>query len=292
MREYRNAVMDNGRWSGFEPRPGDIFVCTPSKCGTTWMQVIVANLLWPDGQFPGPIVNGICPWIEARFMARDEMHQMLRQQTHRRAMKSHTPADGIPWFDEARYITVGRDGRDAFMSWCNHARRMRLDRLLVDVEPVHDAPPMPMFDGVDYRGYFHHWLENNNYFDVVASYWAQRERPNLLFVHYNDLKADLPAQIRRVAEFLDIPIDAAQWPGILERCTFEGMRSAGAAIGDFDRAFEGGVEGFLFKGTNGRWRDVLDEDDVAAYRRRVAETLPAEAAHWVEFGTVAAPATP
>jgi hypothetical protein len=37
MRVYRNAVMDNARWTGFEPRPDDIFVCTPSKCGTTWM---------------------------------------------------------------------------------------------------------------------------------------------------------------------------------------------------------------------------------------------------------------
>ena len=54
MRVYRNAVMDNARWTGFEPRPDDIFVCTPSKCGTTWMQTIVANLLWPDGNIPGP----------------------------------------------------------------------------------------------------------------------------------------------------------------------------------------------------------------------------------------------
>ncbi len=60
MRVYRNAVMDNARWTGFEPRPDDIFVCTPSKCGTTWMQTIVASLLWPDGNFPGHIVNGIC----------------------------------------------------------------------------------------------------------------------------------------------------------------------------------------------------------------------------------------
>ncbi|TMA51013.1 MAG: sulfotransferase domain-containing protein [Deltaproteobacteria bacterium] len=44
---------DNRRWAGFEPRPGDIFVCTPPKCGTTWTQAIVASLLWPDGKAPG-----------------------------------------------------------------------------------------------------------------------------------------------------------------------------------------------------------------------------------------------
>lgn len=284
MKEYRNAVMDNRRWQGFEPRPGDIFVCTPSKCGTTWMQAIVANLLWPDGEFPGPIMNGICPWIEARFMPADEMHAMLRAQTHRRAMKSHTPADGIPWFDDARYITVGRDGRDAFMSWCNHVQRMKFLDALNERAAEQGLPVMQTFDGVDYHGYFSQWLEENNYFDVVASWWQRRDRPNLLFVHYNDMQRDLEAEMRRVAAFLDIELDEADWPAVVERCTFDGMRRTGTSLADFERGFEGGTEGFLFKGTNGRWRDVLDDDDVAAYRRKVAETLPPDAAHWIEFG--------
>ena len=49
-------------------------------------------------------------------------------------------------------------------------------------------------------------------------------------------------------------------------------------------AFEGGIKGFIFKGTNGRWRDVLTDDEVAAYKARVAELLPPDAARWVEFG--------
>jgi aryl sulfotransferase len=284
MREYRNAVMDNRRWEGFEPRAGDIFVCTPSKCGTTWMQTIVANLLWPDGEFPGPIVNGICPWIEAKFVPAEDMHRMLDAQTHRRAMKSHTPADGIPWYPEAKYITVGRDGRDAFMSWCNHVRRMKLTALFNEQAEKEGIPTLTVFDGEDYRGYFRSWLVENNYFDVVASYWARRNEPNLLFVHYNDMKADLAGEMRRVADFLEIEIDPAQWPALVERCTFEGMRRADTRIGHFERAFEGGIEGFLFKGTNGRWRDVLDADDLAAYAKRIAETLPPEAARWTEFG--------
>src|SRR5207245_5576047 len=64
LRPYRTAVFDNRRWAGFEPRPGDIFVCTPPKCGTTWTQAIVASLLWPDGQAPGPVMT-ISPWEAA-----------------------------------------------------------------------------------------------------------------------------------------------------------------------------------------------------------------------------------
>ena len=287
MREYRNAVMDNSRWSGFRPRPDDIFVCTPSKCGTTWMQVIVANLLWPDGMFPGPIVNGISPWIEAKFMPADAMHQMLEAQTHRRAMKSHTPADGIPWFPQTKYITVGRDGRDAFMSWCNHVLRMKMIEQFNEQAEKEGLTPLRGFDGSDYHTFFRQWLEDNNFFDVIAIYWKRRGEENLLFVHYNDMQADLEAEIRRVAAFLDITIDEAQWPEVVERCTFEGMRKADKLIGDFEKAFDGGIEGFLFKGKNGRWRDVLDSDDLSAYRRRVEEMLPPDAARWVERGRVA-----
>ena len=37
LQPYRTAVFDNRRWAGFEARAGDIFVCTPPKCGTTWL---------------------------------------------------------------------------------------------------------------------------------------------------------------------------------------------------------------------------------------------------------------
>jgi aryl sulfotransferase len=62
------------------------------------------------------------------------------------------------------------------------------------------------------------------------------------------------------------------------------MRGSAAELGDFDSGFEGGAEGFLFKGTNGRWRDVLGDDELELYRRTVATRLPADAASWIETG--------
>jgi len=283
MREFRNAVMDNARWTGFEPRPDDVLVCTPSKCGTTWMQTIVANLFWPDGDIPGRVVNGIAPWIEAKFGPAEAMHAMLKAQTHRRSMKSHSPADAIPWFPQAKYVTVARDGRDAFMSWCNHVQRMKTIDVMNAQAAADGLPPMKKFDG-DYHGFFKTWLVENNYFDVVASYWARRNEPNLLFVHYNDMKADLAGEMRRVAAFLDIEIPESKWPAVVDRCSFESMRNVDEEADAMNNFFEGGIKGFIFKGTNGRWRDVLTPDEIAAYHRRVAETLPPDAARWIEGG--------
>ena len=63
---HRRAVDDNRRWADFDNRPGDIFICTPAKCGTTWTQTIVASLMWPDGDQPDT-VGQLSPWIEARL---------------------------------------------------------------------------------------------------------------------------------------------------------------------------------------------------------------------------------
>ena len=104
-------------------------MCTPAKCGTTWMQTIVTSLLFPDGNAPGPVFE-IAPWIDARFEPEDVIIERLAAQTHRRSIKTHTNADGIPWFPSASYIVVGRDGRDAFMSFLNHMRNMRQDLVI------------------------------------------------------------------------------------------------------------------------------------------------------------------
>ena len=214
-REYRGIVSDNLRWRQFTMRPGDIFVCTPPKCGTTWMQTIVATLIFPDGNLPAPVLE-LSTWIDARFEPIDKIVAGLDAQTNRRWIKTHTNADGIPWSGDSSYIVVGRDGRDAFMSFLNHMRSMRQDVLMA------------------------------------------------------------------------LALSAAddRWPTLVERCTFAAMKQRSAEIADFDAVFVGGAESFLYKGTNGRWRDTLTADELAAFDKRCAELLPHDTAVWTAGRTV------
>ncbi len=283
-RLYQSVTTDNRRWDDFVARPDDIFVCTPPKCGTTWMQTIVASLLWPQGDAPDSVMT-LSPWVEAKFLDWAEIRARYEAQTHRRFIKSHTPADGIPFFPEAKYLFVGRDGRDVFMSMCHHREVFRNDlRESLNVRALAEGvPPMPPWNG-DVHGFFAGWLADAALLHHVASFWQHRRDPNVLFVHYADLKADLAGEMRRVAAFLDLEPPASLWPAVVERCTFEAMRARPAEIGSFWN-FEGGAESFLFKGTNGRWRDVLSSEEVSAYARRVAELLPPDAADWLEHGS-------
>ena len=252
------------------------------------MQTIVASLLWPDGDVPGQVMT-LSPWIDANFFSIDEILARLEAQSHRRFIKTHTPADGIPWIDGASYIVVGRDGRDAFMSLCNHYERFKgAVREELNARAAADGvPPMPGWGG-DVHEFFGTWLEQAAMFEHIASFWKYQRDGNVAFVHYNDLKADLAGEIRRVAAFLGIDVPASRWPAVVERCTFASMQARADEIGSFWN-FEGGAQSFLFKGTNGRWRDVLRADELAAYDCRAAQLLPADAAAWLERGRAALP---
>jgi aryl sulfotransferase len=282
-RVYADIVFDNRRWANFEPRPDDIFVCSPPKCGTTWTQAIVTELLFPCGPAPGPIFE-VSPWIDARFEPIADVLARLDAQTHRRHMKTHTRADGIPMFADAKYIVVGRDGRDAAMSFFNHMANMQpelVNRLVmsaIEEELPLTGPPPPTGD---LHGYFTWWLDRRFFFDHVATWWTHRGEANVLFLHFNDLKADLDGQMRRVARFLDIPVDDATWPTQVERCTFAGMKARPDEIAEFEDHLVGGADTFLFKGTNGRWQGELTDDELARYDTVVAECLTPECAAWL-----------
>jgi aryl sulfotransferase len=282
LRPYRTPIFDNRRWASFAPRPRDIFVCTPPKCGTTWTQTILTSMTWPDGDAPGPVMT-LSPWIEFELIPIEVVLGTLESQTHRRYIKTHTPADGIPFFPDAKYVVVGRDGRDAFMSLCNHMERFKaLDQLNARAS-ADGVAPMPGWDG-DVHGFFTQWLESAVHFEHLGSFWAHRSDPRVYFLHYNDLKRDLAGEMRRLADWLGIAVPEAKWSAVVERCTFEAMRERGSEIGPFEIAFEGGAKGFLFKGTNGRWRDVLTRDELERYEKRARELVSPECAAWIEHG--------
>src|SRR5512139_3293324 len=114
-REIRNHTMDSRRWYDFRFREGDIVVATWAKTGTTWLQQILGQLIF--GLVEGIPVFDRSPWIEHRCFAKEAMLEMLQAQTHRRFVKTHLPVDALVYSSRAKYIYIGRDGRDVLWSW-------------------------------------------------------------------------------------------------------------------------------------------------------------------------------
>ena len=124
---YQNHHLDSTRWDAYTPRDDDIIISTAYKSGTTWTQSIVRELIvhhlspWLNPESLPLLDNRSSPWIDARFGDTLEvMYEQLETQIHRRFLKTHLPLDGLPFFPQVKYMVIGRDTRDVFMSLWNH----------------------------------------------------------------------------------------------------------------------------------------------------------------------------
>jgi aryl sulfotransferase len=111
----------------------------------------------------------------------------------------------------AKYIYIARDGRDVVWSLYNHhATANELWYQVLNDSPGRVGPPIGK-PPASVRQYFLEWLERDGYpfwpfWENIASWWAIRGLPNVMLLHFAQLKNDMPAQIRRIAGFLDIPV--------------------------------------------------------------------------------------
>lgn len=287
-RELHNHHMNSAVWNDFKFRDDDIVIATYGKSGTTWMQQILAQLIFKGEE--GIDVSRLSPWLDLRVIP-PEAIAGLEQQAHRRFIKTHLPVDALVFSPRAKYLYVGRDGRDAVWSLYNHhanANEHWYDAL--NNAPGRVGPPIaPPPDSIP--DYFRRWLAEDGYpfwsfWENVRSWWAVRDLPNVKLVHFNDLKRDLAGSIRDIAAFLEIPIDEAQFPAIVAHCGFDYMKSHAEQVSPLGGAlWTGGAKTFINKGTNGRWRDMLTADDIARYEAKVQAELGPDCARWLADGT-------
>lgn len=160
------------------------------------------------------------------------------------------------------------------------------------------GPPHPRFDEElhNERVLFDRWIsegwptnegETDGYpmwslFDHVASWWDYRHLSNIKFMHYTDMLNDTEGAIREIAAFLDIPIDEACMPHILEAVSLKHMKQHGLCVPPV--LFKNGMESFVNQGSNGRWKGVLSEEQLAKYDAKVSDKLSPDCATWLAQG--------
>jgi aryl sulfotransferase len=287
-REFHNHHFDSTIWNEFKFRDDDIIISTYAKSGTTWMQQMVGQmLLGPD---PELAVAEMSPWLDLRVPPKDVKLPLVEAQTHRRFLKTHLPVDALVFSPRAKYLYIGRDGRDVVWSMYNHhVNANALWYQALNDTPGRVGPPIEK-PPADIRQYFKDWMAKDGhpfwpFWDNVRSWWAIRDLPNVMFVHYADLKRDMPGEMRKMAAFLDIKVDAANWPKILEYCSFDWMKANATKSVPLGGAFwDAGAQVFINKGVNGRWHDVLTAADIADYETRAVRELGADCANWLKNG--------
>ena len=262
----------HGRIWGSLPERGDVVIVTPPGQSSDYIKRVIG--------LPGDTlaVRGGVVILNGKPVARGPLHYR------------DLPVDALVYSPKVKYIYIGRDGRDVVWSMHNHhANANQLWYAALNDTPGRVGPPIEP-PPADVRRYFLDWLERDGhpfwpFWENVRSWWEIRHLPNLLLLHFADLKADMPGQIRRIADFLEIPIDPDRWPAILEHCSFGYMKANASKSTPLGGVFwDGGAETFVHKGTNGRWRDVLTAEDCRRYEETALRELGEDCARWLATG--------
>lgn len=199
----------------YQPQPTDLFVVTQMKCGTTWMQQLAYEvLLHGQGDFSDAghgHLYATSPWLEAfNGVSLADAPRLGRRQT--RLIKTHLPASLCPYSADAKYIYVTRHPASCYRS-------------LVDFFSSVSGPFTPPADALlDWYCSDQMWW--GSWPDHVAGFWQWAQtRPNVLFVHFEEMKRDGTAVITRVSDFLDVPLTEAERAQVAEKCSFAYMKA-------------------------------------------------------------------
>jgi aryl sulfotransferase len=283
-REMHNHHMDSTVWNGFKFRDDDVVIATYAKSGTTWTQQIVSQLIF--GGAEGVEVSKLSPWVDLRIMPKEAI-AALEFQAHRRFMKTHLPVDALVFSPKAKYIYIGRDGRDAAWSLFNHHSRATDDFFAAfNNTPGRHGPGLER-GTADVHAFYTRWFERDGepywpFWENIRSWWTIRNLPNVLLLHFDDMKRDLPGAIRRVAAFLDVPVDTDAFPRVVEHCSFDYMKAHAEMVAPLGGVlWQGGAKTFVNKGTNGRWRDTLSAAECAVYEAKAEAELGPDCADWL-----------
>jgi hypothetical protein len=305
---YRSIVSDSGRWDGFVFRPGDVVISTPSKCGTTWMQMLCALLIFDGPEFPAPLEK-MSPWLDWCNRPLAAVTTDLVAQTHRRFIKTHTPLDGLPLHAEVTYLVVGRDPRDVAISFEHHVANVDDARVLElraaaagneDLAELAEDPDPSEDPGERFRTFFTDQTPGRGGPPTLASMlhhldtgWQRRHDPNVALFHYADLQADLAGELLRLAHVLGIPCSLERARALAPEASLSRMRERAAeAAPAGSLGIWKDVGAFFRSGGMGEWRDRLSAADLAAYEARVTALVGPNLAAWAHGGRLASGVDP
>jgi aryl sulfotransferase len=284
---YTSPEEDSARWWDFPFHPGDIVISTRSKSGTTWVQMICLLLVFQDPDLHDRL-GSLSPWLDWLVRQKEDVFDLLADQTHRRVIKTHTPLDGVPLDDRATYIVVGRHPLDMAVSLYHHSDNIDRRRLAeLTGQPQVRRPPRPplhewLLGFIDWEGDPRARLDTlPGVLWHLSDAWARRHRPNVVLVHYDDLLSDLDGSMRRLSGLLGIPVDEARWPALVRAATFTAMRAAMSAP-DGTLAVLQDPAAFFRHGASGDGRELLTTGELAHYRARVATMAPPDLLAWLQ----------
>ncbi|XP_067140805.1 sulfotransferase 1B1-like [Centruroides vittatus] len=166
----------------YKATPGDLFIVTYPKCGTTWMHQIVLLILRKGRVFLDPydfILS--CPFIET--VGREYI-----ETAKPKVMKTHFPFCVTPFSVQAKYIYVARNPKDCCVSFYHFIKFITSDNEL------------------SFDDFFDRFIDGEvgvgDYFEHLYEWHKHRNDKNVYFVTYEKLRKNITEEIFKIAKFM------------------------------------------------------------------------------------------
>lgn len=198
------------------PAPHDVFVATQMRCGTTWMQHLVYQVLTRgagDLVGQGKTLGAVSPWLESYKSVSIDDAPLIGDERPSRIIKTHLPAELCPFNADARYIYVQRDPVSCFSSCVDY----------VSENVGAFSPGMEAYEEwftSDEAMWWSTWPRH-------VGGWLKRaeEHSNVLVVKFEDMVRNLSAVVKAVCNFLSMePLSREEMTSVVAKCSFEYMR--------------------------------------------------------------------
>ena len=208
-----NANMSTA-YQGTELTKQDIICSAYFKAGTNWVMHIcyqIAHL--GEGHFEH--IQDVIAWPDAaepRYWRALEDCDSASSPTGFRVIKSHLPADLVPLESATRFIAVTRDPLDCAASGYHFFAKLFFGAM---------TPPPDAW--LDFFG--SEEAIAGPWYRFTSTWWAARERPNVLFLRFEDIKAHPKSAISQIASHLGIDLTPEQLERIAKATSFEAMKA-------------------------------------------------------------------
>jgi aryl sulfotransferase len=275
-------------------RDGDIWISVPAKSGTNWMMNIVHQLL-TGGAHDFDSIYSVVPWpeyVERPGQPRQEVLDRLAAMSvgARRAFKSHSAPPELPFVKagqgkDVKYIAVCRNPEEALVSFKifldNHTDAFfdmwKVPRTAL-TRPGFEAFYREVIDAKGMQGMFYGFL---------ASWWPLRHEPNVLLLHYADIKRGGGKILRRISDFLGTAPTETQWAAIEKHTSFDWMKANETKFEILPGPVQPLASGAMIrKGKTGAAREDGMTDQIAAELRVFGSRIVSDPAvlHWLYEG--------
>ncbi|XP_066578059.1 sulfotransferase 1C2 isoform X1 [Amia ocellicauda] len=236
-----NLIVD--RWdeiAAFTPDPSDMLIATYPKAGTTWTQEIV-DLIIHEGDAeacrraptfvrmpfmeivsPRPIPSGGIGKENCRpplgawegLTTYKQGLDLLNTMDPPRVIKTHLPFKLVPkgfWENKCKVIYVARNAKDNLVSYYHFDR-------------MNKTQPEPG----PWEGYIQKFIRGElawgSWYDHVKGFWVERERRNILYLFYEDMKENPRREVVRIMEYMGRALPDDVIDRIVELTSFQVMK--------------------------------------------------------------------